>query len=349
MRSTILKKKNIYFLLISGVLTSLMLGFQNCAKTKLDRMELPVLAHHSGEAKLCLNASATSLKIPALSTGTGALNIDFSQYTLARYFVTHLNLSNYQNTFKKDSDSDGIADEFEEQHGMNPLLRRSVGPMLDGICSFNLSYQNCDTFIPDCDTTRGPMGLSQCDLMAAGIPQPSLVSSAGLDSDTDGIPDVIETYKHTWVNQNDLLLDPDGDGVLNSIELNQGSHMGYFDVDKLDPNYIYKTSAEKSVSDPQCAGGESWKVSFQNLAVIEIPAFIDPQDTDADTDATHLQLSHQEDENVGLLTIELKPRADASGLKNKLLYHSFKFRETTPPLSVDLSNFIWVGELSSEE
>lgn len=126
-----------------------------------------------------------------------------------------------------DSDMDGLDDEAEKQHGTDPRSPRSggVSGVLDGICHRLGGIEKCKARRSQiqCEPVKfNSTGLSDCDYRILGLHQLD-VGDWGIDSDKDGMLDLIEIVKGTDPGTADMLSDPDGDGVVTRDEIVRGS------------------------------------------------------------------------------------------------------------------------------
>ncbi|MFU8804325.1 MAG: hypothetical protein ACNA8W_10990, partial [Bradymonadaceae bacterium] len=127
---------------------------------------------------------------------------------------------------------DGITDLVEILAGLDPLVPDIMNP--------------CQRFPPGSDMTFD--GLTNCDNLMLGT-EPSLI-----DTDGDGLPDVLEVMYGTDYLNRDAHLDFDGDGVSNGDEILQHSdprsidtqvHLDYaYRYDVKDEGFVTELSAE---------------------------------------------------------------------------------------------------------
>ncbi|MBA2665285.1 MAG: hypothetical protein H0U74_23555 [Bradymonadaceae bacterium] len=149
-----------------------------------------------------------------------------------------------------DSDGDGLSDIEEEKLGLSPTNPDTDG---DGITDFVeiLTGLNpfaadalaaCSLLAPGRDVTAD--GLTDCDNYALGT-EPSLV-----DSDGDGIPDILEVLYGTDYLNPDAHLDSDSDGVSNGDEIIQHTDPRSVDTNAhLSHSYRYEIEDEGFVTE----------------------------------------------------------------------------------------------------
>jgi hypothetical protein len=149
-----------------------------------------------------------------------------------------------------DSDRDGLTDEEELRLGTSPTDPDTDG---DGITDLVEILTGLDPLQPDEIRTcaRYPVGsdmtfdgLTDCDNLLLGT-EPSL-----MDTDGDGIPDVLEVHAGTDYLNRDAHLDADGDGVSNGDEIVQRTDPRSIDTAlHLDHGYRYEIEDEGFVTE----------------------------------------------------------------------------------------------------
>ncbi len=171
-----------------------------------------------------------------------------------------------------DSDMDGLDDETEKQLGTNPREPRSSGVsgVLDGICQHFGGIEKCQARRSQivCDPAKfNSTGLSDCDYRILGLHQND-VGDWGIDSDKDGMLDIIEIVKGTNPGKADMLSDPDGDGVVTRDEIVRGSDPVTPDAHL--PEYLLSLFNVKYVQaskDAVCPMG-FWKLNSSRLLAV---------------------------------------------------------------------------------
>lgn len=175
-----------------------------------------------------------------------------------------------------DSDMDGIDDETEITEGTDPTNPRSTGVsgVLDGICHRLGGLQKCRD--RRAQITCNPnlfnsMGFSDCDYKMLGLDHIN-AGSWGIDSDKDGLPDIVEIIKGTDPGVADMLADPDADGVTTRDEIVRGTDP--FISDANTPNYLmslFKTTYVQNPNDLVCPLG-NWRLEADRVLTAPILA-----------------------------------------------------------------------------
>lgn len=260
----------------------LTLGFQNCGAVKV---ESPIEVMAS-------NAKA----------GVGFFCVQ-SGYTLETFFVANLNLKSSKNGLAIDTDGDGLSDAEEDSAGYNKYERRSAGKVLDSICE-DLNYGvDCSKFTLSCDSSQSEFGMSECDKMALNVNM-NIQVGAGIDSDKDGIPDILEIRINSFPNLSDSTNDLDFDLANNITEAELGSSSRHSNKE-IDPVNLVQVIKQKLTNSPSCPNGEYWQFTVANLPTVPVVAFLDNQ-------LSAFSFSHAENENVIQTFVKIKPINDAS-------------------------------------
>ena len=269
------------FVLIS--VTALVVFFQNCGNINVK----------PPSESLASNAKA----------GVGYFCIP-QGYTLETFFVTNLNTKATADGLFKDTDGDGLSDVEEQALGFNPNKRRSGGKVLDAICN-DLNYgPDCAKFTLECDPSQDAFGLNECDKMALNV-NLNIQVGAGIDSDKDGIPDYLEIRIHSFPNLADSNTDLDFDLINNIGEAERGSSARDSNKNIKDENLV-NISKRKIANTTDCANGEYWQFTVNNLPTIAIDAFVDDE-------LSAINLSHGVNENVIQTFLKMKPVNGANG------------------------------------
>lgn len=160
-----------------------------------------------------------------------------------------------------DSDMDGIIDRDETALGLNPANPRSNSAgILDGIYSSLLKQK---LTMPVCTAAEKKFkvdlsgnltqlaGLTDCDMKGLKLDPTALLAagiSPGVDSDSDGVIDLIEINKGLNARSDEQTLDPDSDGLITINELLKGS-------DPLQPDANLEANLLNSYTVTQTAAG----------------------------------------------------------------------------------------------
>lgn len=307
---------------VLGVLGfGLVVLFQNCSKVGLEQA-VPSVAPFfvKGEIEICLENS-------------------MANYTLDTLLISNLNITPSKGAIVKDSDSDGIPDSEEEALGLNPLNRRSNGKLLDSLCLDLTGTADCLEEIPNCSATSQILGLNECDLKTMRLDSLYGHPTQGLDSDKDGIVDVIELLLGTMANADDRNDDPDHDGVMNWVEIQRGTNPIYANR-SVDESQLLHYSTTKVPTSDACAG-ELWKVSVESLPLAEVQAYQDPLDNG---NLLSPSLSHDYYENVITVFLKLKTQAGSAG-NSKIYFKDFKINRSVQGFKYYLDDFKAAGEV----
>lgn len=181
-------------------------GFQNCSEKPID-LNQPLSVSDVDVSTLDIN-------------GKVCLETDFKLVSL---YVMNLSLKPNLDDLEIDADRDGLSDSFEARIGFDPDNPRSQGRLLDGVCFYLTQSNDCRDLEIICEGKVNEMGLSDCDINALSL-QKNDSPQLGLDSDEDGIPDLIEVKYQLDPAVDDALLDYDSDGFTNIAETIRGSH-----------------------------------------------------------------------------------------------------------------------------
>lgn len=168
--------------------------------------------------------------------------------------LDHLEAMEMTSPWDRDTDGDGFSDGvevyFRGRGGMftpNQMIQPDGGG-LDFGCPD--AIRATDT---DCD------GLLDCDEQLIGT------NSLRVDSDDDGIPDMVEWQHKTSPSSRDLAQDPDNDQVVNGSELKLHTDPLVLDTGKLSNiGYRYKVERTGNVSD---AGRQCYSLRIDNVSL----------------------------------------------------------------------------------
>ena len=190
-------------------------------------------------------------------------------------FVMAINLTTVRrgNKLVADSDMDGLSDEEEVAKGFDPQIARSSQALgvLDGICEriggkdicrHKRDQLNCSPSVSQ------ETGLSDCDIKILGLDRLSQGPTQGLDSDGDGMPDLVEILKGTDPGFSDMSEDPDGDGVATRAELLAGTDpfgkegpLTIAETARIHTEYVGQVDG-----DPDCSYG-AWQMKLEHIPV----------------------------------------------------------------------------------
>lgn len=305
-----------------GVLgLGLITTFQNCAKVPLEQA-LPAVAPFNveGTIDLCLQGT-------------------LANYTVDSLLISNLNMTPSRGAILEDSDSDGIADVDEAGLGFNPLNRRSNGKVLDSLCLDVSGSYRCEDDIPACNPSSTILGINDCDIKTLRLQTLFGHPTQGLDSDKDGIVDVMEILLGTSPNINDRNDDPDHDGVPNWLEVQRGTNP-HFTNSGLSGENLLTYSSSKMSNRGDCTG-ELWKVTVTRLPLAQVVAY---QDASGSTNPLSPDLSHEENENVVTVFLKLKTQAGYSG-NSKVYFKDFKINKNVKTFSYRIEDFKAAGEV----
>lgn len=247
-------------------------------------------------------------------------------------FVMAINLTTLRRggELRADSDMDGVSDQEESSKGFDPKNARSrVLGVLDGICDRlggvsacqqKRSQLNCQVNVQE------STGLSDCDIRILGLDQMGKGPTPGLDSDGDGMPDLVEIVKGTDPAFPDMNDDPDTDGQATLAELLAGTDpfanegvLSIADTSRIHTKYVGQVQ-----DDPNCNYG-AWRMDLEFVPVTPNLAV---------TQVSPAAFSHGENTQVLFLFYRLNAinaQGEASryfGTFQKLRY--FFFEETVP-------------------
>lgn len=264
---------------VGAVLT---VSFQNCGNIKV------------GEPVEVLASNAKS--------GVGYFCVP-TGYTLETFFITNLNVKASKYGLAADTDGDGLSDAEEDAAGYDKYNRRSAGKVLDSICE-DLNYGvDCEKFTLSCEPAQSEFGINECDKLALNVTM-NIQTGAGIDSDKDGIPDILEIRINSFPNLSDSTNDLDFDLANNITEAELGSSSRLSNK-QIDPANLVQISKTKLTSSPSCPNGEYWQFSVLNLPTVPVRAFLDDN-------LSAFSFSHAENENVVQTFVKIKPINDVT-------------------------------------
>jgi hypothetical protein len=236
------------------------------------------------------------------------------KYRKESLLAVNLTAKMIQGKLQSDSDMDGISDDQEKSLGYDPTQRRTFG-VLDGICKSLGGPNLCRPQTGSCKNASNNLGLNQCDLKALKLDQASLGDS-GVDTDADGIPDLVEVVKDSLVNFSDANSDLDGDSLTNRNEMARGSQVNYPDFN-LDGTLLVDATESLIRSAVGCSSTqESWSLDVSKLPLVRTLAASESAERPPAQGGyrKYLDLSHEANENVILITFRSIPENDSKSM-----------------------------------
>ncbi len=296
------------------------LVFQNCSEVNLrmDTIEAPAIAQ--GKTHLCLPAG----------------------FTLENFFAINLNILHGPEGLELDSDADGVSDRFEKEVGLNHLKRRSKGRLLDKICLDLTADGDCTSQSQNCSLERTPLGLTECDMEALGLNSLFAHPVQGLDSDKDGIPDLVEILRGTQANVADAHEDPDRDLITNVNEILRGSNPIKYDPDWV-PNIFTSMNTVKrdDLMEKYDCQTELWQINIDSFPfTTQISEFVD----EIDDEENVLSFSRPTGSNIALLVFRLRSSLGNNSL-SQIYYRPIIVHRMQMSLDSLFEDFILAGEI----
>ncbi len=220
--------------------------------------------------------------------------------------LVNLTVKRVNGVLEPDSDMDGLSDREEEALGSNPVNPRSqVNGVLDGVCRRIGTFSECltmrNTFT--CSGTPNALGVSECDLKILRIDKLYPHLSPGVDTDKDGMPDIIEILRGTDPGLADMLADPDGDGRTNKQEILENTEVAKSDSLQFTqerPEYTVEYINRQQTN--ACSYG-AWRLEATTLPGL---------DNQTVTAAQPVTLNHARGENVYLVFYRQNPLNSAN-------------------------------------
>jgi hypothetical protein len=238
---------------------------------------------------------------PSFAYGDGDLCLSENQ-TIMSLQASNLNTVVRGGTLLADSDSDGLPDEEELGLGFDYLLYRSRGVVNDRLCLGLTGQPNCQSVDVQCSGIENALGLNDCDIKAAGLDVLYDHPDQGLDTDKDGIIDLIEIREGGFPASKDDQNDMDGDGIVNREEYFQGTEIRRYDRD-LPDRYRTIVEVNKLPDDPHRCAGQIWAVKIKQIPLVGTELYNDPRDQVR----PGLKFSHPVRGNVILITFKTRP------------------------------------------
>ena len=302
-------------------------------KQLLSLCAIAILATACSKVQL-LKKSEYDLRVPSFVTGKGIICIP-ANYSLETFTVTNLNAVFKDGKLTSDSDHDGLGDDEEVVLGFDPLNDRSQGLIMDRLCLNTTAQNDCSTMDLQCDGRENDLGISDCDIKAAGLDNLYDHPDMGLDSDKDGIVDLLEIRAGGFPGVKDDTNDMDGDGVINREEYFQGSEIRRYD---LDLESRYRTKVELSKLDGQQSEGcegQSWSVDLNQLPLVTTQEYKDLKDRVR----PGVKMSHGENGNIVLMVYKIRPDG---GTGDSQVWYDFV--EVFHSTSTEFQNMVIDGE-----
>jgi len=248
-------------------------------------------------------------------------------YSISNIYFINLTAKEEGGVWYPDSDMDGVLDKDEQP---SRLLNPRSHNALDIICQQNPSFCQIP---PTCNPSAGFL-LKSCD-MASYNPQLS-----GLDTDGDGILDIVEILKGTSPNlRDDTEDDFDGDGVSNKKEIMLGTN----------PRVPTPFSTIKNLTDIRITTLQDESICGGHLIGyrFEIPSYPISQDVQAysGSNSGAWDLSHGDGENVYLLYYIAAPTSSNPTLRKKVYGTIIKTKGFLSPIEIKQNNFSLIGEI----
>jgi hypothetical protein len=294
------------------ILTITLLLFQNCTNKDLESIPYVEQIHYKNiRIKLCLNDS-------------------YANYTLENFIPVSLGFKNEKFDIVPDSDFDGLSDQEEENYGFDKLNPRSTGGILDSVCFRYTNTNDCSNLNLKCHQRSIGFGLNDCETELSGIDLAGNHPANGLDTDKDGIMDIIEIIRGTDPLVADALADVDNDQRTNLDELLTGGNLSYYD-DQISDVHRMQFSSRK-VDDPNCSG-ETWEIDVKHLPWIKSKIAID--------DPTFSNLAG---ESLALLSFKIYS-LDLSVKNMKVFTKVLTLKENQDTIDLTLPDFNYLGEV----
>ncbi|MCB0366886.1 MAG: hypothetical protein H6624_02690 [Bdellovibrionaceae bacterium] len=222
--------------------------------------------------------------------------------TLVSFQVSNLNAVVYKGHLEHDSDGDGLPDIEEAKLGFDPLNYRSQGVLSDRLCLNSTGQSDCGAMDIQCDGRENALGISECDLKAARLDELYDHPDQGLDSDKDGVIDLVEIRAGGFPGIDDEGNDLDGDGVINREEYQQGTEIRRFDQD-LPEKHRTLVEVNKLADGAKGCAGQSWLINLKQVPLVVTEEYIDPQDNTREG----IERSHRQKGNIILMVFKTRP------------------------------------------
>lgn len=293
-------------------ITVILVFFQNCTNKDLESIPYVEQIHYQNIlVKLCLNET-------------------YSNYTLENFIPLSLGLKNDKLDIAPDSDFDGLSDQEEEKYGFDKYKPRTSGGILDSVCFRYTNTNDCTKLNLKCHHQPNGFGLNDCETEFSGIDLANNHPTNGLDTDKDGILDIIEILRGTDPLVADAFSDSDNDQRTNLDELLSGGNVNYYDETIAERHKMQVTS--RKVNDPNCSG-EKWEINIQHLPWSKAKVAID--------DPT---FSTTVGESFALLSFKIYS-LDLSIKNMKVFAKVLTLKENQDTIELSLPDFNYLGEV----
>lgn len=233
--------------------------------------------------------------------------------TMVSFQATNLNTVLRGGILEPDTDGDGLFDNEEIQLGFDHQSFRSRGLLSDRLCLGLTGRADCTAVDVQCSGVETALGLNDCDIKASGLDILYDHPAQGLDTDKDGIIDLVEIREGGFPKIKDDQSDMDGDGLINREEYLQGREVRRYDSD-LPDRYRTFVEVNKRPDDSEKCTGQIWAVDVKQIPTVGTELYNDP----GDQFRPGLKLSHPVRGNVILLTF--KTRAVIGGGNDQVWY-----------------------------
>lgn len=314
-----IKRRTRKALFLAPISFFLLLSFQNCSNAPLEKIIALESVNITGNVELCLDGPLDSFTVESL-------------------YIANLNMNHFKGQAYPDSDSDGIPDHLEEKYGFDPYKRRSNGLVLDSIC-FDLSGSNsCEAAIPTCSANDENLGINQCEVEALNL-NINHHPVKGLDTDQDGVPDILEILYGLSPVSLDHNLDLDHDGLPNWQEIQFGSSPRYSNRN-FDEKHSIHYQIEKNVQPSNSCDGEVWQIDLTKMPLLSVPPFVDNNPSGKSID-----FSHGNDENIIVVFIKLQKQVGTFG-NSKMYFKDIKVNKSNTNFKLNMSDLKFAGDIN---
>lgn len=309
-----------------ALFTVVFLGFHNCAPVDVDLED----------------ALASAALKPSYLRAKGEVCVP-QGYSLHSFYASNLSTVFREGILLPDSDGDGLSDQEEIDRDWNPTDRRGSGKVQDRICLSSSGTGDCQVAHLNCVGKENALGISDCDIEFLGLDRHFDHPTQGVDTDKDGVLDLLEVLRGGFPVISDMSDDPDRDFVINQDEYARGSEIRSHDRE-MSEAYQIRYQLKKMADSNSCAG-QAWGIDIE-----QIPLLINLEYSDSGNAAQNpggIDFSHDKDENILLLQYTLK---NTDGVGDSFVFtHHFKKKRIEPEngqiYNFDSGQFHKVGEI----